>query len=97
MHIKLPEQLEAYLQSMVTSGLYSSTSELIRELIRKDMEVKQNQHNAAFYNAVRAGDESASLGNVVPYTHDLIHNIKRQAIENITNDIPTTSSEALPK
>lgn len=97
MHVKLPEQLEEYLQTMVATGLYGSTSEFIRELIRKHMEESRKLHNNAFYNAVRAGDESAALGETTPYTKDLMQGIKAEAKENIKNGTSTDSPEALPQ
>lgn len=97
MHVKLPEQLEEYLQSMVATGLYGSTSEFIRELIRKHMEERLKLHNTAFYNAVRAGDESAILGEKIPYTTDLMKQIKSEAMTNIQNGTLTDSTEALPR
>lgn len=97
MHVKLPEQLEEYLQSMVATGLYGSTSEFIRELIRKHMAEQQKLHNATFYNAVRAGDEEIFLGKTEPYTNEFMRGIKEQAEENIKNGRLVKNSEALPK
>lgn len=97
MHVKLPEQLEEYLQHMVATGLYGSTSEFIRDLIRKHMEEKQKLHNAAFYDAVRAGDEEIALGKAKPFTSKLINNIKETAKRNVRNGTLTNSPEALPK
>ncbi len=97
MHVKLPEQLEEYLQSMVATGLYGSTSEFIRDLIRKHMEEKQKLHNTAFYNAVRAGDEEIALGKTKPFTSELLDDIKQTAKNNVQNSTLTNSPEALPE
>jgi len=97
MHVKLPEQLEEYLQDIVATGLYGSTSEFIRDLIRKHMEEKQKLHNTAFYNAVRAGDEEIALGKTTPFTPELMDGIKKRARNNIQNGTLTNSPEALPE
>ena len=36
MNISLPEGLRSFVEKQVTNGTYSSTSEYLRELIRKD-------------------------------------------------------------
>lgn len=97
MHVKLPEQLEEYLHTMVATGLYGSTSEFIRDLIRKHMEEKQKQHNAAFYHAVRAGDEEIALGKTTAFTTELMKDIKQKAKNNIQDGISTHNLGALPK
>jgi antitoxin ParD1/3/4 len=38
MNISLPEQLKAFVDEQVARGAYSSTSEYVRELIRRDHE-----------------------------------------------------------
>jgi putative addiction module CopG family antidote len=97
MHVKLSEQLEEYLQSMVATGLYGSTSEFIRDLIRKHMEENQKLHNMAFYNAIRAGDEDIAFGKTEAFTSELMKGIKQQAKKNLENGTLTNSPEALPE
>jgi antitoxin ParD1/3/4 len=41
MNIALPESLKQFVQTQVNDGGYSSASEYVRELIRKDLQVKK--------------------------------------------------------
>ena len=95
MHLKLPEKLEQYAQQQVASGLYSSTSEFVRELIRKHMEQQEAKHHAAFYQAVKVGDEQLLRGEGKPYSSDYLQELGRQAGQNIENQTLTDSPEAL--
>jgi antitoxin ParD1/3/4 len=38
MNVSLPEELRAYVDAQVEEGRYSSTSEYVRELIRRDQD-----------------------------------------------------------
>ena len=38
MNVSLPEQLRAYVDEQVVEGRYGSTSEFVRELIRRDQD-----------------------------------------------------------
>jgi antitoxin ParD1/3/4 len=67
MNISLPESLRAFVDEQVTQGRYGSTSEYVRELIRRDLdrarlrdlllEGAASQHEVeadeAFYEALR--------------------------------------------
>lgn len=41
MNVSLPDQLKAYVDARVDAGTYQSSSEYVRELIRRDQEVQQ--------------------------------------------------------
>ncbi|MEE9415224.1 MAG: type II toxin-antitoxin system ParD family antitoxin [Acidimicrobiales bacterium] len=41
MNVSIPEKLKAYVDSQVQDGDYGSTSEYIRELIRKDQDRRE--------------------------------------------------------
>jgi antitoxin ParD1/3/4 len=41
MNISLPEALKAYVDEQVASGAYGTSSEYVRELIRKDMDARR--------------------------------------------------------
>lgn len=55
MNISLPDQLKQHIDHRVTSGGYSSSSEYIRELVRKDQEQSAKQELAGL---IREGLES---------------------------------------
>jgi hypothetical protein len=60
------------------------------------MEEDRNHHNQAFYNAVRAGDESSSQGTAKPYTNETMKAIKAKARQNLDSGDLIQSAEALP-
>ena len=56
MNISLPEGLKEWAESRVTEGLYSSTSDFIRDLMRRDME---HEERVTWLRAeIRAGLDS---------------------------------------
>jgi antitoxin ParD1/3/4 len=98
MHLKLPEALEDYIQQQAESGLYSSASEFVRELIREHMnqQAEANNRKEAFLRAVQVGDEQLARGEGIPYTPEIFHGIAREASENVKNGTFTDSQEATP-
>ncbi|MEO0685823.1 MAG: type II toxin-antitoxin system ParD family antitoxin, partial [Cyanobacteria bacterium J06649_11] len=63
MHLNLPDKLETFTQQQVGAGYYSSASEYIRELIRKDMQDKNEQRIQVFRSAVHVGDQQIIQGS----------------------------------
>ena len=82
MHLSLPEKLEAFAQEQVGEGFYSSASEYVRELIRKDMQQKDRQHQQAFYAAVQVGDNQIAQGHGIPFDDQTMQQLGQQAREN---------------
>lgn len=41
MNVSLPEEMKAYVDRRVAAGSYQSSSEYVRELIRRDQDVQQ--------------------------------------------------------
>ncbi|GGE30797.1 antitoxin protein parD-4 [Marinicauda pacifica] len=56
MNVSLPEGLKAVVDEAVGSGRYASASDYVRDLIRKDEEIKQKR--AEFIRLIREGEES---------------------------------------
>ncbi|MBI4998434.1 MAG: type II toxin-antitoxin system ParD family antitoxin [Rhodocyclales bacterium] len=56
MNISLPESLKSFVDEQVSSGSYGTSSEYLRELIRKD------QDRARLRKLLLAGAESAPTG-----------------------------------
>jgi putative addiction module CopG family antidote len=97
MHLSLPEKLEAFALRQVGEGFYKSTSEYVRELIRRDMQEKDEHHRLAFYAAVRMGDEQILQGKGRVFDHTTMKNLGQRARQNVTNGTLTNNREALPE
>ena len=44
MNVSLPDELKSYVDDQVGGGAYGSTSEYVRDLIRRDMDRQQLRH-----------------------------------------------------
>lgn len=97
MHLNLPEKLEEFAQQQVGEGFYSSTSEYVRELIRKDMKEKTEQHRQAFYAAVKVGDEQLLQGKGTTFDDSTMSTLSQKAQQNVADGTFTNNSEALPE
>lgn len=58
MNISLPEPLKAFVDGQIASGRYSSISEYVRELIRKDEKLKAEESLEALLLEGLQGEES---------------------------------------
>lgn len=98
MHLKLPEKLEAYTQSQVESGIYSSASEFIRELIRNHMQAQEKEAlRARFYNGVSKGDAQLLDGEGIEYSSEYLNQLNQLAQENVAKGKPTDRPDVLPR
>ena len=98
MHLNLPEKLESFAHHQVNAGFYSSTSEYVRELIRKDME----RNNAAyrkeiFYNAIKIADTQIMNGEGTEFDEKTMQKLGKQARQNISMGNLANNREALPE
>jgi antitoxin ParD1/3/4 len=74
MNISLPETLKAFVDQQIEARGFGTSSEYVRELIRKDQD-RQNLRALLL-----AGENSAALGQVdASYFSELRHNIKKNA------------------
>lgn len=97
MHLSLPERLEIFAQQQVGEGLYSSTSEYVRALIRQDMTTKEQQRRQAFYAAVQHGDMQLAQGQGIDFTDTTMQELVTRAKQNVTDGNRTVSLEAIPE
>jgi Arc/MetJ-type ribon-helix-helix transcriptional regulator len=58
---------EAYLRNKVDSGYYSSISEAVRDMVRKQREIDQSR----LLSALEVGEQAILDGHVVDYRSDL--------------------------
>jgi antitoxin ParD1/3/4 len=74
MNISLPESLKSFVDEQVSSGSYGTSSEYLRELIRKD------QDRARLRKLLLAGAESAPTGPAnVAYFDGLRDRVRKRA------------------
>ena len=79
MHVDIPPKLEAFIQSQISSGAYSSAAEVVRDAVRR-MEREENKLDI-LRAAVRAGDEQLDRGEGALLTDTLMEEIENSAIE----------------
>lgn len=77
MHIKLPKEMENYLQAKVSAGFYGNASEVVRDAIRRMRE--EDDKLEALRSAVRAGDDELDRGEGRTYTPELLENLTETA------------------
>ena len=56
LNISLPEPLKAYVESKVVAGDYGTPSEFVRELIRRDKQMRLRGLESELLVALRSGD-----------------------------------------
>ncbi len=86
MHISFAPKDEAYLKSLVEEGYYTNVSEAIRDAVRR-MRDAYTQHDP-FVEAVTKGIRSLDAGKHIPYTLELMEQIRQEAIESAERGDP---------
>ena len=82
--IELPEQLEAYIQFKVSSGLYGNGAEVIRDALRHMMEADEDALRVTHLReAVQLGFDQIVQGAGIEWTPDRWAEIGRKARERI--------------
>lgn len=74
MNISLPDALEAYVQTKLASGGYTSASEVIREGLRLLQEQDRGRLHA-LRSAIKEGSDAAAAGRVVPLNDEISGNM----------------------
>src|SRR3954471_14972550 len=78
--IELPDQLEAYVEFKIKSGLYSNGAEVMRDALRHMMEEDEDAVKfLRLREAVALGFEQIERGEGVAYTPKLMQEIKNRA------------------
>lgn len=78
MKVSFAEIDEAYLRQKVQSGYYSSISEAIRDMVRKQRESEQGNRLQA---ALDRAEEAIRNGDVYPFTEELFDTAVQEGIE----------------
>ena len=80
--IELPDQLEAYVQYKIDSGLYSNGAEVIRDALRHMMDDDEEAARALrLREAVRPGFQQIERGEGAEWTPQLRERIKQDALK----------------
>lgn len=80
MRIELPNQLEAYVQYKIESGLYSNGAEVIRDALRHMMHQDEDTDQILrLRDAVQRGFQQIERGEGVPYTPALMEEMEQTA------------------
>lgn len=82
-NVRFAGELQGFIQQRVLkSGLYSSTSEYIRDLVRRDYEQEEKRKWAWLRNELSAGVEAAESEFVPLDAEDLIAKAKKRKQAN---------------
>lgn len=95
MHITFAAKDEAFLKNLVEEGYYTNVTEAIRDAVRRMREVYPNS-NDPFVAAVMKGVRSLDEGKGVPYTRELMEQIRQEAIESAARGEPV-SPDVIPQ
>ena len=80
MRIELPDQLEAYIQYKIDSGLYSNGAEVIRDALRHMMEDDEDAAKVVrLREALQLGFGQIERGEGIVYSSQLIQELKQRA------------------
>lgn len=78
--IELPDQLEAYVQFKIETGLYSNGAEVIRDALRHMMQEDEEAVKALrLREAAAVGFEQIERGEGTEYNRDHMQQMKEQA------------------
>lgn len=78
MNVSLTAELETWIQDRVASGLYRSSSEVVREAVRllREQEALKEIQRDALRNSVQAGLADLDAGHALPLDGSLLDSIK---------------------
>lgn len=82
--IELPEQLDAYVQFKIASGLYSNGAEVIRDALRRMMEADEEASKAMrLQRALAVGFAGIEQEEGEEYTPAMLEQLRAQAREAV--------------
>lgn len=83
MNISIPDGLKAWVESRVAEGRYSSTSDYVRDLVRRDQE-RSEAEAREIARLKAAWDEGLASGPAVPMPDDLAERVIARGMERLT-------------
>ena len=80
MNVSLTNELEAWVQARVESGLYRTGSEVVREAIRllRERDELKDLRREELRALVRAGMDDVDAGNTVPFSTEVLDQVKKR-------------------
>jgi len=78
MHVNLSPEMEDFIKSKESSGVYDNATEVIRDAIRR-MQADESRV-AAWHVAIKQGDEQLDRGEGIAYTAETLNDITESAI-----------------
>jgi antitoxin ParD1/3/4 len=82
MNVSLPEPLKRYVDGKVSSGVYGSASEFVREAIREKYQRDQDRHEAKAALTAKLL-EGLNSGEPIPFTDDYFKRKKKALSERV--------------
>lgn len=77
MKVSFAEVDKAYLRNKVDTGYYSSVSEAIRDMVRKQREIEQNR----LLGALELGEQAIREGQVLEYSKEAFDGAAQRGID----------------
>ena len=67
MNISIPDQLKGWVESRVAEGRYSSTSDYVRDLVRRDQEAEEARRRlkAAIEEGLASGISDRTINDII--------------------------------
>ena len=96
MHIRFAEIDEGFIKSQVESGFYTNETEVVRDAVRRLREEQQARHSR-MYHAVLKGEAAIERGDVVPYSRQLMEEIKTEATARAQHGETVNNPDAIPE
>ncbi len=87
MNVSLPEPLKRYVDGKVSSGLYGSASEFVREAIREKLMREQERERAEAILASRL-IEGLDSGQAIPFSDDYTRKKKAAFLDRLRASNP---------
>lgn len=86
MNIYLGDHFDTFIRKQVESGRYANASEVVREGLRL---LEEQERVERLLAAVAVAEAEVARGEAVPFTHELMAELKREALEQIRAGKPT--------
>ncbi len=96
MHVRFAEIDEGFIKSQVESGFYTNETEVVRDAVRRLREEKQARPNR-IYDAVLKGDAAIERGETLPYSRQLLEEIKSEATQRAQHGQTVNNPDAVPE
>lgn len=85
MNVSLTDELEDWIESRVASGLYRSSSEVVREALRllREREAVRELHREEVRRAIQRGLDDVENGRTEPFTEETVASIKQRGRQRL--------------